>query len=62
MAEQTTPDPGSKAPEAESKGEKDLESLRRWGDHEPGFPAGTGPLGKPEEWEEKHTPGDRKPS
>src|SRR6202035_3781234 len=51
MAEPTTPNPDVESTETAFHGEKELESMRRWSDHEPGFPAGTGPLGKPEEWE-----------
>jgi|HubBroStandDraft_6_1064221.scaffolds.fasta_scaffold62467_4 hypothetical protein len=59
MAEPTTPNPDVESTETAFHGEKELESMRRWSDHEPGFPAGTGPLGKPEEWEPKHEPHDR---
>jgi hypothetical protein len=71
MTEQTSPNPGSGSPESGASapehtldehtrsGEDDLESRRRWGDHDPGFPAGTGPQAPPAETEEKHSSGDR---
>jgi hypothetical protein len=71
MTEQTSPNPGTGSPESGQdapegtldeytrSGPDDLESRKRWGDHDPGFPAGTGPQAPPAESEETHSSGDR---